>query len=157
MEKYLKILRVLNLSIKNFNVYLKNEYWVDGLAEDKIEDKNYFFNIVTGIEEWLKQTWPNSNKGGVYFLFGYQKDNIEKVGVYIGKASLGSKIGDRFHSHLKPFSETNNFEKGGFILDYISSIDLERKKMIPFASALEEFIISDVKEKIYLLNSTGNK
>jgi hypothetical protein len=161
MQQYLSIIRETNQSIKRFNEYLQSDYQVVLFDEKNFKDDRFFLKIITGYDEWWKQTWPNSNKAGVYFLLGFQKNNPEKYGVYIGKASLGSKIGNRLYSHLIQFREAKDFEINDaygnqFILDYVTSIELENKNMIAFAPALEEFLISDLKDKVNLINSRGN-
>jgi hypothetical protein len=82
------------------------------------------------------------------------------LGAYIGKSSL-NHIGSRLWAHLNPHRATdiyrmNDLSGEPFIIEAIAAIGLRDPRMRALASALEEFIIAGVRDRVHLLNGTGN-
>ncbi len=157
-EKYLEMIKIINKSITSFSKNLSPSIKIDKLGKD-VDNKKKYTNIVNTPSG--EQLWPNSNEAGVYFLFGKNKTTGE-AGLYIGKASLSSKIGNRLWVHLKPHRDSNHYymnDNNGkqFILELVSSISLEKINKIFLGPSMEEFLIEDLKGKICLLNAKGNK
>ena len=157
-EKYLEMIKIINKSITSFSKNLSPSIKIDKLGKN-FDNKKKYTNIVN--TPWEEQFWPNSNEAGVYFLFGRNKENNE-FGVYIGKASLSSKIGNEVYTHLYPHSKSDHYYRNDkdeqqFILEVVSSIDLEKINKIFLAPSMEEFLITDLRDKIHLLNKKGNK
>jgi hypothetical protein len=110
---------------------------------------------------WKDQVWPsNQALPGVYVLFGHHQSDVARLGAYIGKSSL-NHIGKRFYEWLRPHRATDVYlvhDRFGepFVIEAIVAIGFRDPGMRAFASALEEFIIAGVRERIYLLNALGN-
>jgi len=49
-----------------------------------------------------------------------------------------------------------NYGSENYIIEYMASIDLDKLKISFIAPALEEYLITSLKEKINLINGTGN-
>lgn len=152
-------INAINETIAGFNQYLNPNYHVPLLnAEQMIEDKSCV-QVVHG--NWDAFSWPNPDKRGVYFIFGREKTRIEMNGLYIGKASFSSSMGARLDSHLRPHKGSDLFLMNGYnnekyILDYMATIDLDKLQIGFLASGLEEYLITELKSKIKLINGTGN-
>ena len=159
MKKYIDIVRKINQSIVRFNGYLAETGRIEPLKETEMTNNKYFTNLT--VTPWVDQRWPNSEKSGVYFLFGYKRENPNVLGVYVGKASLSSAIGYRLSAHLSHYSDKEHFimtdsQGSDFVLELISSVTFEDLNMVFMTPALEEFLIEELKTDIHLLNSTGN-
>lgn len=159
MDKYKLLIREINSGIEKFNSFFKTDFHVPLLKENELENKECYTNLTN--TSWSDQRWPNSDSAGVYFIFGINQENTSEVGLYIGKASLSSKIGIRLYSHLYPYRNEENYMmndgKGKKnILELVSSISFDENNMTFLAPALEEFLLSELREKINLLNVTGN-
>jgi hypothetical protein len=50
----------------------------------------------------------------------------------------------------------NGYHGEMYVLDYIASINLDGCGLAFMASALEEYLISDLRRKTNLINGTGN-
>lgn len=159
--KYSEIVNEINKGIKEFNKYLSPKI-VFNLLDD-----NYLSNKLTSWrlqeESWDQRSFPSGDSKGIYFIFGENSENHEKLGVYVGKAShSNSFIGGRLHSHLNSPDRNEKVykmkHKEGFIyyLEFVTTIPMDE---FPFlASALEEFLIYYLKSaNIDLLNHIGNK
>lgn len=159
MKKYITIVESINSAIQKFNKYVDKQFLVPILMIEQLDNKSLFLDIAK--TSWDDQRWPNSNKSGVYFIFGYKKEQDNEIGVYVGKASMSSKIGNRLYAHLNPHRKNEyykmNDSKGcEFFLEFVSSIDLEQTPF--FSPALEEYLISELnRSSVYLLNAAGNK
>jgi hypothetical protein len=70
-------------------------------------------------------------------------------------------MGARLDSHLRPHRNSEWFLMNGYndekyILDYMVTIDLDNLNVIFLASALEEYLITQLKGSLKLINGTGN-
>ncbi len=146
-----------------FNTFLQKEYFVESLEEVNLNDINKYSQLYNqSLYRWNKVAWPNSDTGGVYFLFAYEKNNRSNTAVYIGKASFSSSIGNRLYSHLNDFKREEHYliwdgDGKEYVIELISSIDLDKRNRTFLASALEEFLITKMPKEINLINVTGNK
>ena len=149
----------INQKVTGFNQHLNPTIQVPLLNVNRmIEDKSCV-QIVH--QNWYGFNFPNGGKRGVYFLFGREKLNPEKNGLYIGKASFSSCMGARLYQHLTHHRNNEWFEMNGYhnekyILDYIATIDLDSLNLAFLASALEEYLITELKGAVNLINGTGN-
>ena len=159
MKKYRSEFKSINKTISKFNEHLSpnNQIRLFDVSTD-IENKS-IVEIVHG--DWNAFPFPNNGTRGVYFVVGYERNNPEKNGMYIGKASFSSSTSARLYSHLHATRSSEKFWMNGYnnevyVVEYIASIDLD-KQNIPFLSpALEEFLISNLCNKLNLFNGTGN-
>jgi len=151
---YLPIINAINQKIPGFNQYLNPAYLVPLLDVGRMFEEKSAVQILHG--KWDDFNWPSSGKRGVYFILAHEKTNIEKIGLYIGKASLSSNMSARFDYHLRPHRYNEWFEmnygKERFILDYIVTINLDAINLGFMAWALEEYLITELKNSIYLIN-----
>ncbi len=154
MNNYLPIIKQINQSLNDFNTYLKDGFAVPLLNEIELENQNYYMDLTTF--NWEKEKeWINSGKRGVYFIFGVDMEPPFNLGLYIGKASMTSYFGNRFHSHLYPSKkEKLHIMRKIFSMELITTIPIEKKNVF-LAPALEEFLINEMKNKVRLLNKTG--
>jgi hypothetical protein len=156
MQKYESILREINLEIEKFNVLLVEEFRIVSLNASDSESCYVIADV-----PWSDQVWPqNQLFPGVYILCARHQTDSKRLGAYIGKASL-NHIGSRLWAHLYPHSATNiylMYDLSGepFIIEAIVAIGLRDSRMRALATALEEFIIAGVRERVHLLNGTGN-
>lgn len=161
-SRYLPIIADLNSYIASFNHFLKEEFSVPLFDINLLEDDSYF-HVLNG-KTWEKVSFPKKcDVGGVYFYFGYSTNDINKLLVYVGKASLTSTTGQRLWSHFK-----HAFDERGqiFKMDNEEKFHIETVILIPFdktgttclAPALEEHIISELRKgnKYHLYNVRGN-
>lgn len=153
------MIEIVNNSISKFNEFLIPTRQLPKIDLDKIHDNSYFTKL-TEIS-WLDLKFPNAEKRGIYFIFGYDSKDKSRRAMYIGKASFSSTIGRRLYAHLKKDSNNENYtmnDLSGNIhyLEYVLGLDLESAGMNIFSSAIEEFLIQNVKTEIALLNGTGN-
>jgi hypothetical protein len=148
----------INQKIAEFNEFLNPKYRVPSFNADTMIQDGCCVQILHG--NWDGFRWPNPTKRGVYFIFGREK-TTDKNGFYIGKASFSSKMGARLDSHLRPHKNNEQFLMNGYndekyILDYMVTIDLDCLNVGFLASALEEFLITQLKSNLKLINGTGN-
>ena len=157
-KEYVQMVETINKIIIEFNKILDPKFKIPDLDLNKVYDNSCFTCLKN--TTWNDLKFPNSEKKGIYFLVGYDSQNIDKKVMYIGKASFNSKIGRRLYNHLT--NDRNNSQytmnaKGHIhILDYIFSIDLETTGLESISSSLEEYLILNSKDKINLLNGIGN-
>jgi hypothetical protein len=159
MKRFDKEFDAINEAIILFNKHLTSPYCIPQFDKAKaIETKDVVEIIHT---DWEGFPFPNNNTRGVYFLFGHEKTRAEKKGLYIGKASFGSRTSTRLYAHLHPCRNKEFYEMNGhhgevYILDFMASIDLDKLEIPFIASALEEYLISALRDDLNLLNGTGN-
>jgi|WetSurMetagenome_2_1015567.scaffolds.fasta_scaffold80686_2 hypothetical protein len=158
-EKYIEIVKVINELINDFNNHLESKFKIPLFNPDRKDD----FEIYTELRRypWDDFRFPNDTKNGVYFLAGYDPMLRGKRVLYIGKASFSDTIGMRLYSHLFSKRNEENYtmcDKNGIKhnLEYVFSIDLDSVGLTFLASALEEYLITHSKGKLYLLNGIGN-
>ncbi len=160
LDAYKPAIGIINSSIASFNTFLSAPYAVPILKFDTMIQEKRWVEVIHG--NWDAFPFPTSEKRGVYFIFGHEKSMSDKTGLYIGKASLGSSIGRRLYSHLNPYRSETHFIREGYnnevyVLDYMASIDLDTRGLPFMAPALEEYLISELGNKINLINGTGNR
>lgn len=158
-KKYIELVKIINEHINGFNKFLNNDNKV--LLFDPENADN--FAIYTELKRypWKDFRFPNSDMRGVYFIVGYPEDEPTTTSMYIGKASL-QPIGKRLYDHLN--KDKNNSQyiisdgKGRkYVAEYVFSIDLESPGLVIFASAVEEYLITEAGRSIRLINTIGNK
>jgi hypothetical protein len=156
--RHLENLRELNAGIESFNQYLSPSCQIPTFDPETMTRDLHCSEIVHG--DWNAFKFPNSEKRGVYFLFGHERTMEEKNGLYIGKSSFDSAMGHRLYTHLHPHRSETHFTMGYgsevYVLDCIASIDLDTPGLEFLASALEEFLIVNLRSKLNLMNGTGN-
>ena len=158
MEKYNQILQKINNSIKLFSFHFKDEYHIPIFDAYNLNDKKISWNLTE--EGWYTRSFPEDHKPGVYFIFGKKDDNPVEIGVYVGKDSFNSKIGNRLDKHLNQDTKTDMIYKmydkheNLFTVEYVVTIPMNERKYL--AAALEEFLIESLQEQqIYLINAVG--
>lgn len=156
-QRFLPQINAINQKIVAFNQYLNPTNKVPVFNFDQMIEEKNCVQVVHG--KWVGWNFPNSEKRGVYFIFGHEKTN-EKNGLYIGKSSFSSAIGYRLGYWLRPYKNSDYFEMNygneRYILDFIASIDLDSLNLAFLAPSLEEYLISELKNSIKLINGTGN-
>ena len=155
LQKYEPIFREINLDIEKFNALLAEEFRIAPLNATNSESCSVIASV-----PWDEQVWPYKDFPGVYILCAVHQDDPNRLGAYIGKASL-SNIGYRLWAHLNPHRATDIYrtnDRSGepFIIEAIVAIGLRDPRARALASALEKFIITGVKDRVHLLNRTGN-
>ena len=158
-KRFLPEINAIKEKIVAFNQYLNPKYKLPVFDFDRMIEQKQCIKIVHG--NYKAFGFPNSAKRGVYFIFGHEKTNEAKNGLYIGKASFRSAIGKRLytrftHNRESGFFEMNGYHNERYVLDYMASIDLDSLNMAFLATALEEYLISELKKSLNLLNGTGN-
>ena len=157
--RYKTAIEMINSSITSFNKFLSTSYLIPIFKFDTMIKEKRWVEIIHG--NWDAFSFPTGEKRGVYFIFGYEINTPKKNGLYIGKASFNSSIGKRLWSHFNPYRSDSHFIMNGYnneryILDYMASIDLDTCGLPFMASALEEYLISELRNRINLINGTGN-
>ena len=159
MEKYLKEIDFINSEIIEFNKHLSANYQIPTFDLDSAFDEKQIVKVIHG--DWNAFPFPNNATRGVYFVFGYERKENEKNGLYIGKASFGSATSARLYAHLHPHRNADKFTMNGYneevyVVEYIASIDLDKLNISFIAPALEEFLITSLCNKLNLINGIGN-
>lgn len=160
MTKYLPLIQGINSYLAEFNSCLKPEFALEPLDVTKIENENYFLNIVD--KEWDDIEFPrNRDAAGVYFYFAESQNNPLDIALYIGKASWSSNIGLRLWNHFNGRFKNGNmieyYKEEPYKIELITSIPIEQYDRSFLAPALEEFLISKMQMDQYkLFNKTGN-
>ena len=148
MEKYTKIIETINNLITDFNKVIAIDCHVKPLDTTKINDNSYFLNIVD--IQWNDIKFPRCGTAGVYFYFGYNKNDKQKLCTYVGKASFDSTIGKRLYDHFKnkEYDTLENgkeyYLNGEYALELVTTIPIENAFIAP---ALEEYLIFNLREK----------
>ena len=155
---FIEMVVKINKKVNSFNSYLNPAYKVPILETD-FNNTSFYTDLVN--IKWKDQHWPNAEDAGVYFIFGKNCITVEP-GVYIGKASFDSAIGYRVWTWLAKDKEEGNYtmnDKDGkmYKLEYITTISTTTLKAPFLAPSLEEYLRTNLKNEILLLNSTGNK
>jgi hypothetical protein len=155
LQKYGPIFREINLEVERFNGLLAQEFRIEPLDFSNSESWSVIANV-----PWDDQVWPHANSPGVYFLCAHHEGDPSRLGVYVGKATL-SKIGNRIWTHLTSHRSSgvfrmNNLAGETFIVEAIGALAFRDSRSTALASALEEFIITGVRDRVHLLNGTGN-
>lgn len=161
MENYTSIITAINKGIREFSEYLHSDHYFSLIDNILLSDKKIAWNLTE--VHWNDTQFPGDNKGGVYFIFGRKKFEQDFIGVYVGKASLESKIGNRLHKHLNnPLRDNKIYQmkdKTGneFLLEFVVTIPME-EAIVFLAPALEEYIICNLQnQNIYLINAVGKQ
>jgi len=102
------------------------------------------------IELKWPDTWPNSERHGIYLIMGEHFRIL-----YIGKASM-EKLGCRLGSYFKYGEDNKSCKVVGewsqqpkYVLTIAVPNDIENKYDMPFeAAALEEFLLKEFKGKL---------
>jgi hypothetical protein len=161
MEKYISIIEMINKGIIDFNKFLNNTNQLPLIDEERIGNK--IASWILKEEAWFDRPFPNGDSKGLYFIFGFNPEDGNEKGVYVGKASHeNSAIGPRLNKHLNnPYRDKRIYKLGhkygiDYELEFVTTIPLDT---IPFiSSAAEEYLIYYLKENgINLLNHIGNK
>ena len=156
--RFLHEINAINQTIVAFNQYLNPIYKMPVFDPGRMLEEKNCIQIVHG--NWDAFGFPNSAKRGVYFIFGRERTS-DKNGLYIGKASFSSSIGKRLNPRLRAYKNSDQFEMNGYrnekyILEYMASIDLDSLNLTFLAPALEEYLITELKPSLNLINGTGN-
>jgi len=159
-KEYVDKIKIINNAIFDFNKFLDPKFSIESFDLAKIKDNDYFTTL--NDTTWEELRLPNGPAKGVYFMMGYDPNEPTNIGVYIGKANIGdSTIGKRLYAHLSKHKNSGNYTMPDlfgvtFNFEYIFSIDLDEYGRFKLASSFEEFLIENSKDKIHLLNGTGN-
>ena len=127
-QRYLKDISAINRAIDSFNSYLKPDFYIPTFDLNTAIEKTNIVKIIHG--DWDGFPFPNNGTRGVYFVFGHEKTNMEKNGLYIGKASFRSTTSGRLYARLHPHRTKEYFSMDGYneevyILDYMASVNLD--------------------------------
>jgi hypothetical protein len=158
MQEYSEIIGKINDSLVGFSDYLKPEFSVSSFNETKLNDPKLSWRLKE--VGWNDTMFPGDESHGVYFIFGKSTEQNDKLGLYVGKASM-SLIGNRLYSHLSHGSKDMNYfmrDAYGnvFSLDFVTTIPLKETSFL--APALEEYLIDKLQNnEVYLLNAIGKK
>lgn len=157
MKKYIDIIHTINLGLTEFSDYLNPKYKIAPLSVD-ITDSKFYLDLT--FLSWEDGRFPNSGNAGVYFMLARKEDDINNLGLYIGKASHNSFIGARLYSHLFQPKKADKIypitDKKGqkFYIECVTSIAMDDIHFL--APALEEFLIYFLQnKKIHIINSIG--
>ncbi len=155
-QKYETVLREINVEIEKFNALLVPEFRIAPLTTS---GQSWFVTVNVPSH---KIAHPYNALPGVYVLCACRQSEPLSVGAYIGKSS-GARVamGWRLDAHFRPGKTTNMYTMADprgepFLIEAISAIGFRDPRMRSFASALEEFIVAGVKDRVHLLNRTGN-
>lgn len=161
MDNYNSIISAINNGIKEFSAYLHTDQYFRLVDNDILSDKKYSWNLTE--VNWNDTSFPGDDKGGVYFIFGRKKSEQDYLGVYVGKASLNSKIGYRLDKHLNNPQRDKRiypmYDKQGneFLLDFVLTIPMD-EEIVFLAPSLEEYIICNLQnQNIHILNAVGKQ
>lgn len=152
MNRYKDLFDAINEVIREFNEYLVEKCKIPELP-----------NTLTPLNREGYIRFANDPKRGVYFIFGHRQENENDLGVYIGKASVNSTMGNRIRDHRRkyktPHSDKlicNDGRANPYILLEFATLELESPKPTHMIASLEEFLISKLTGRIRLINGTGN-
>lgn len=157
-EKYADVIDQLNAHIQVFNTFLAPGHQLIGISAD---DPATFADIAN--RRATGDLWPSKDRVGVYVLCGCHEVDASRLGVYIGKASVGSKrIGHRLWSHLTRFRAGEHYRMAGrskepFILEALLAIPVGTTTSPSIAAALEEHLIAKGLAGISMINTVGKK
>lgn len=158
--RYRPEIDAINSCIASFNGFLNPNHSLPSFDIQTMTDGKNCVKVVHG--DWESWRFPHSDQRGVYFIFGSEK-TTDRNGIYIGKASFDSAIGNRLHHHLFPTRKSQAFTMKGYggeeyVLNYLAAINLDVLGLAFMAPSLEEFLISELnKGSLNLINGTGNR
>ena len=158
MTDYREYIFLINKAVEDFSNLLKPEYQLPKIDDEKINNPKISWNLLQ--VGWNDTMFPGDESPGVYLIFG--KNTItNQIGIYIGKSSYKSLIGNRLYQHLNKGKVDRNYimtnkSKEEFKMEFVTTVPM---KNFPFlSSALEEFLIDQLQEQnIHLLNSVGKR
>lgn len=155
VKDYLHYINLINKGLLDFSHYLQPQYHIPTFDDSMLNDINITWDLTTN--GWDNTKFPSSSSRGVYLIFGKKKDNTDKIGVYVGKASFNSFIGSRLYTHLhNPERGRSIYPIGEFLMELVITIPMD--KIFIMAPALEEFLIFYLKDhNVWLLNTVGNR
>jgi hypothetical protein len=155
-QKYEIVLREINVEIEKFNLLLAEEVRIALLDTS---GESWFPTV--GVP-YARISHPFNAFPGVYVLCACCQSDPLSLGAYIGKSS-GRRVamGWRLNAWFLPGKATNTYTMADpsgvpYTIEAISAVALRDPRMRTFAPALEEFIINGVRERIHLLNRSGN-
>ncbi len=157
-EKYTIVIDQINAHIQAFNAFLAPEHKLIGIS---VDDPSMFANIAQ--RKATGNLWPSKDSVGVYILCGHHENDATRLGIYIGKASVGDKrIGHRLWSHLVRFRVGDNYRMIGrskepYILEALLAIPIAPATSPSIAAALEEHLIAQGLVGISIINTVGKK
>ena len=151
MINFSHICNAINDRLVKFNSILSEQNQIPELQE------SVFFQLEGKC--WIGENQINLGEldyPGVYFIIGETSD--EKPVIYIGKASFSSSIGRRFNNHLyKTYNDnTKYFEWNSVPCKLLRAYTINLSDMKFISSALEEFMINEIKQDFTLVNGVGN-
>ena len=153
VSRYADIIKYLNVRISEFNKMLHSDHVLPHIS---VENPDTYTDAMDA--EWGAQGWPSKEKRGVYVFCCSNEDSPEKLGVYIGKASM-REMGHRMYHHLKPFRETGVYKRKllneSYIVEAMLAVPLAFDSAGCLASSLEEFLIAGGIPNTVLMNSIG--
>src|SRR5208283_5497809 len=157
-NQYIEMIKAINVGIHAFNRHLSSVHRVPTFDLRRVDDKTYVSRVVH--KDWDAFKWINPEDRRVYFIFGHDANKKSEKGLYVGKASYSSTIGRRLWVHFNrhrydDYFEMNNATGRPYRLQYSTSISLDKVGLGFMASALEEFLLGALKNKLHLLNGTG--
>jgi len=158
MQKYETLLGEINVEIKRFNALLADDV---NLRIPLLTTSGESWYVTADVP-FAKIAHPFNTLPGVYILCACRQSDPLSVGAYIGKSSgARTAMGARLDSWFRADKATKLYrmdDPGGeaYIIEAISAIGLRDPRMRTFASALEEFIIAGVRDRVHLLNRSGN-
>ncbi|MBK9452134.1 MAG: hypothetical protein IPN95_22480 [Bacteroidetes bacterium] len=160
MRKYTIVVEKINEFISEFNNLLKEEYQIEALDLQQLENDAYFLNL--NGKTWDTAYYPRCGGPGVYFYFASSVDDPSKLALYVGKASNNSNLGRRIDTHFNWRIKQGNLDQEGkdgvaYRIEMITSLPIEKNDTGFLAPALEEFLISKFSRhgEFTLFNSQG--
>lgn len=96
---------------------------------------------------WKNFIIPNSNSKGLIFLFCFNKNKTEKIGLHIN-FTPSVTIGEKILELIKKDFDNSNYKIGDeWVLDYIASIPLNKIDLEKIASSVVEHLKDELKRK----------
>ncbi len=156
-KKYENIIREVNVEIEKFNLLLADEFRIAPLNGSNAESGAV---LAKGVPWKDQECLPDRLYPGVYILCVHRQSDPDSVGAYIGKSSVNNDISMRLSARLKQLDTAGIYkmtDRAGepFVIEAIVVIGLRNPRIRVMASALEEFIIAGVSERVRLLNTIG--
>ncbi len=150
----------INELILRFNQYLSSKFKINEIKFDLSEEEDNFLNFVN--RRHFHYEYPKyANYKGVYFFFGFNKEELPKTCLYIGKSSMNNAISSRLNDYLGStditrFEEIDYHTKGNQFIELLTYIPFDNEHSF-LAPALEEFLIRNWElESCNLVNTIGN-
>jgi hypothetical protein len=156
-SKYQHLIDEINKAVANFSTFLADGHKVKPIAPEHFDDPYLSWNLAE--IDYADHQFPGHSSLGVYFLLGKSETDPDKLGLYVGKASLAG-FGHRLWKHLnQPRMKVREYPKGDangtvFLLEQIVIITMDETPFI--APALEQFLIAELsKDGVHLINKIG--